>query len=331
MKNKISVVLCTYNGGKFLSEQLQSIIDQTRLPDEIVICDDCSTDNTIQVIREFICKEPDLIQLSQNQTQLGYIKNFESGIRLATGDIIFLSDQDDVWDKRKIEIFEQTFDANKKAGLVFSNADVVNEHLDNLHYSLWEYVKLIPETFTTYSREQLLQYLIKEPRITGATLAFRGKNKNQLLPFSSYIGHDEWLALNMASIAYIVPINQKLVKYRQHAHNQIGAIKDKKYSKVKGRQAKEQKERTLISSLYFHYRKLKGYIDFYKHVKNLGIPLAKEIMLNQYNKVMHHRNRLKAYRIGIVGYWLLLKELSTLRYFKYSNGLRGFISDLIHI
>src|ERR1019366_197610 len=96
-KNRISVALCTYNGERFLSQQLASIGKQTRLPDELVVCDDSSTDRTVAIVREFAASVSFPVRVFENQRNLGSAANFERAIRLCDGDLIALSDQDDIW------------------------------------------------------------------------------------------------------------------------------------------------------------------------------------------------------------------------------------------
>ena len=101
----ISVLMCTYNGEKYIEEQLISIYEQTYKPDEVLIFDDCSTDSTVYIIRSFIKKynlEKSWI-LEINEKNKGYVKNFKNGINKVKGDFIFFSDQDDVWNKNKIQ------------------------------------------------------------------------------------------------------------------------------------------------------------------------------------------------------------------------------------
>src|SRR4030067_269521 len=95
-RKSIGVVLCTYNGEKYLREQLDSILCQTRAPDQILILDDCSNDRTIEIIENFL-KKDGRIRLIRNETNLGYARNFEKGISLCETDFIALSDQDDIW------------------------------------------------------------------------------------------------------------------------------------------------------------------------------------------------------------------------------------------
>src|SRR5882724_11959920 len=94
---RISVAMCTYNGAGFLSEQLESIAAQTRLPDELVICDDRSTDESVEIVRNFARHTPFSVRLEMNEENLGSTKNFEKSIGLCQGEIIALADQDDVW------------------------------------------------------------------------------------------------------------------------------------------------------------------------------------------------------------------------------------------
>lgn len=99
----ISVVMATYNGEKYIEEQLTSILEQTRKPDEVIVSDDCSSDRTCEIVRKISEKTDVLIKLSCNDKNLGYIKNFKKAISLSNGDYIFLCDQDDRWEKKKIE------------------------------------------------------------------------------------------------------------------------------------------------------------------------------------------------------------------------------------
>src|SRR5690242_1846918 len=101
---RISVAMCTFNGARFLPEQLESITAQTRLPDELVICDDRSADESLEIIRAFLDRPPFTVRLEINERNLGSTKNFEKAIGLCQGEIIALADQDDVWFPQKLEL-----------------------------------------------------------------------------------------------------------------------------------------------------------------------------------------------------------------------------------
>src|ERR1044072_5504930 len=137
---KISVAMCTYNGAEFLPAQLHSIIAQSRPPDEIIICDDGSTDDTQDLLNKFAAESPVPINLYFNDHNLGSVKNFERAIWLCSGDVIALSDQDDVWRSGKLLLFETVLNSSPSAGIVFSDAAIVDEKLNPLHRRMWEEV-----------------------------------------------------------------------------------------------------------------------------------------------------------------------------------------------
>src|SRR5437868_6261824 len=116
---KISVALCTYNGEKYLPDQLASYLKQERLPDELVICDDGSSDNTVEIIKRFATEAPFPVQLHVNENNLGSTKNFEKAFQLCQGEIITPSDQDDVWHEKKLLQLERAFKEHPQIGLVF--------------------------------------------------------------------------------------------------------------------------------------------------------------------------------------------------------------------
>jgi glycosyltransferase involved in cell wall biosynthesis len=124
---KLSVALCTYNGAKYLKEQLDSIGRQTRLPDELVICDDRSTDGTPGIVSQFAAEARFPVAFTVNKVNLGATKNFEKAIGRCTGDIILQSDQDDVWLDKKLELIEGIFLNNPDVRAIFSDAEVVDE------------------------------------------------------------------------------------------------------------------------------------------------------------------------------------------------------------
>src|SRR5260221_2239662 len=127
---KFSVSMCTFNGGQFLNEQLQSIATQDRLPDELIVCDDRSTDRTVAIVEDFAVSASFPVRVLVNETRLGTSKNFERAIRLAEREIIALADQDDVSDRRKLGLLESMFSRRPSLGLVFTDAELVDEALN---------------------------------------------------------------------------------------------------------------------------------------------------------------------------------------------------------
>src|SRR6267154_3101567 len=130
---KLSIAMCTYNGAAYLSEQFESLATQTRVPDELVVCDDSSTDNhTREMVAAFARRAPFAVRLFVNKQNLGSKRSFELAIRRCRGEIIFLCDQDDVWREDKLAVIERTFSSSPQTGLVFSDAELVDENLVKL-------------------------------------------------------------------------------------------------------------------------------------------------------------------------------------------------------
>lgn len=219
--NRISVALCTYNGEQFLPQQLASIQQQVRLPDELVVCDDRSTDRTLTLVREFAATVSFPVTIFQNPETLGSTKNFEKAIRLCTGDLIALSDQDDIWYPRRIQRSEEEFVAHPEAGLVFSDADVIDERNRLLGRTLWQRLG-----FAGKRRADLLDgrlvALAKHRFVTGATVMFRANLRDRLLPVGLGWIHDEWIAMTAAAFSDLRPIEEPLIRYRIHGSQQVG-------------------------------------------------------------------------------------------------------------
>jgi glycosyltransferase involved in cell wall biosynthesis len=219
---KISVALCTYNGEKYISGQIKSILDQTEKVDEIVICDDVSTDNTKDILQS-IASENSSIKLFFNEKNLGFVNNFENAIKRCSGDIIFLSDQDDIWKKNKVEKMKNVFRQNYECCYLFSNADAFNEN-EKLDYTLWDSVNFNSVKQNKFKAGMQKELLIRESFVYGAVLAFRAEFKKYFFPISTKFYHDNWIVLILSFLnkkaGYFIP--ESLINYRIHASQSIG-------------------------------------------------------------------------------------------------------------
>lgn len=218
---KISVALCTYNGERFLPQQLSSIRQQSTLPEEVVACDDGSTDRTVAILREFAASVLFPVRIFENQKNLGYAANFEQAIRTCEGDLIALSDQDDIWHPHRLERSRHEFTDNPEVGLVFSDADVIDDEGNRFGATLWKRLG-----FAGGRKRELLAgnfvVLAKYRFITGATLMFRASLRPHILPIPSGWIHDEWIAMMAPAFSDMRPIDQPLIRYRLHASQQVG-------------------------------------------------------------------------------------------------------------
>src|SRR6476659_5783033 len=221
----LSIALCTYNGTAYLKEQLESIAAQTRTPDELVISDDQSTDDTLRLIEEFAATAGFPVRLSVNESNLGTAKNSEKAISLCRGDVIVLSDQDDVWHSDKLESIERIFEAKPELSLVFSNAELVDETLRLSDETLFERFQFNRGKQRLVKSGRTLDVQLRENLVWGMTVAFRANLKELVLPISGAgpLIHDGWIVLLIAAVGEIDFINRPLLKYRQHSAQQCRA------------------------------------------------------------------------------------------------------------
>jgi glycosyltransferase involved in cell wall biosynthesis len=225
---RLSIVICTYNGAAFLKPQLDSLRAQTRLPDEIVIRDDGSTDATLDILTAFTTQARDAgieVRLQRNPENLGYVEKFSAGLRQAEGDVLFLCDQDDVWHPDKLARMAEHFDGDPQLLLLHSDARLVDEHGAPLKCSLFDALQLTPQEKQAIHARRAFEVVLRRSFVTGATAALRRELVALALPVASDWIHDEWLAAVAAAAGRIDFIDQPLIDYRQHDANQIGMRK----------------------------------------------------------------------------------------------------------
>lgn len=223
-----SVAMCTYNGARFVEEQLRSILDQTIPVGEIVICDDGSTDETIAII-EKVAKETTIpVYIHINERNLGCVANFEKAIRLCQGDIIFLSDQDDVWMPNKAETIVEYFKTNKDKSVIISNADLIDEKGEMVSdVKLFDVIGL-SEQLEYFDKGYAPELFLQCNRATGCTMALRrtfipNMNINvKVVPNTRMQIHDGCIAMSAALKNALGYVNEPLTMYRQHLSQTCG-------------------------------------------------------------------------------------------------------------
>lgn len=218
MSKSYDVIVATYNGEKFVIEQIESIRNQTIKPRMIYIRDDMSTDNTLDILK-LKYGSNDKIEFVLSDKNVGYIKNFELLSNYACADYVFFSDQDDVWLPNKAELFLSRFNEDNQALVVFSDAYITDEKLVELG-GLWDNIKF--KVDRDLSREENLSRILKSNYVTGATMAIKKGFLQKILPFNSRVNHDHYIASMALVHNGLSYIPNKLIKYRQHAGNLIG-------------------------------------------------------------------------------------------------------------
>jgi glycosyltransferase involved in cell wall biosynthesis len=221
MTATISIALCTYNGERFLSRQLASIRQQTIPPYELVVCDDCSTDGTIEILRAFAASVAFPVRITRNEHNLGFVANFQQAIRLCQGDLIALCDQDDIWYPIRLERSLEEFTGDPEVGFVFSDADIMDDQDQLKGMQLWTSFGFVGKR-----KEQMFSgdytVLVKNRFVTGATVMFRSRLRENCLPIGPGWLHDEWIVAIAAAVAGVKPIDSALIRYRRHASQQVG-------------------------------------------------------------------------------------------------------------
>ena len=226
--NSITVVIATYNGGKFLQEQIESILQQTVVPDEIIVCDDLSTDNTIEILEHYQSQKR--LRYYINENRLGVIGNFKRSVSLAKkGNYIALCDQDDIWLPVKLEKQYQALlllDDKKSPAIVYSDLTVIDQQKKILNPSFWN--ELGQDGY-----QHSLTTLLFGNFVTGCTIMMNDIARKYFLQMPTDISmHDAWLALIAFSFGKVEAVKEPLVLYRRHTSNTAFAAAYKKENKA---------------------------------------------------------------------------------------------------
>jgi len=213
----VSVALCTYNGAPFIEAQLESILKQTRPPDEVIVSDDGSADETLSIVGKIAAGHPSVVRVMQNPRRLGVIKNFESAIRRSSGDIIFLSDQDDVWLDNRIERMLMPLVASPDTTLVYCDARLVDQDLRPLGRSVFE-ARDEMRLATRHAAREVIRGV--DLGVLGSMTAMRATLKPFVLPIEEVWGaHDHWIIFIAHALAGVRAVGEPLMLYRRHERN----------------------------------------------------------------------------------------------------------------
>lgn len=221
---KLSVALCTYNGAEYLREQLDSIAEQDVKVDEVIVCDDGSTDDTVLILREYADKKILPIKIVENNKQLGVIANFEQAILACTGDIIFCSDQDDIWMPYKTKVIKDYFKGHSDIDFVFSDAKFIDADGDLISEKSLFDALCMNDLKKAWNANLKFEIFNIGNRAAGCTVAFRKNLMDYAMPFIQNVNmlHDEQLAVAAIKKGTAGAIFKSLIKYRLHDKNVCG-------------------------------------------------------------------------------------------------------------
>ncbi|RUO78092.1 family 2 glycosyl transferase [Idiomarina seosinensis] len=314
--------MATYNGAKYIKEQLQSFAEQTRQPDELIITDDCSTDETEAIVREFAKKVPFGVKFYRNQKKLGYCGNFNESLLKTTGDIIFLSDQDDVWFPEKIEYVCKT--ASKKPGVlaIMNDAELTDGTLNSVGLTKLGQMKSLG--------------LGHERFVMGCCCAIRRELLDLCLPIPQGVaGHDNWVVAFADGLKSKFVCGKVLQYYRRHGSNESQFIANRTVPVTK------------LDVLLNSFRKLrKGVVD--SDIRNIeqleillqGIDRALKSSNKSYNnqlkdfsksvevRLNHQIRRLNAKQKPFFLRLFTASRILMNGGYKNSNGIKSYIRDI---
>jgi len=315
----ISIAMCTYNGAAYVREQLGSFARQTRLPMELVVCDDQSTDNTVDIVRAFAESAPFPVKVVVNEVNLGVARNFGKAVGMCTGDLIALSDQDDIWRGDKLAVVAAAFADSPALSLVFTDADLVDQDLTPMGKRLSDTGHIDADLRRQLEEDAAFALLLRRNVATGATVALRRSVTDLVLPIPDKLltYHDAWIVSLAAATGKIKFLPEPLIQYRQHAGQHTWD-----FVYVHGA------KRVLNRAYYVAH--LAQLIEMRNRLSTAGklTSTAPAIVhLDGYIEHLRRRSTLPANRLSRIA--PIVSELATGRYGRYSSGLRSAARDLI--
>lgn len=312
--------MAVYNGERFLSEQLGSLARQERLPDEMVVSDDASTDRTVEIVRDFAARAPFPVRLLIHDQNVGCTKNYERAIRECSEDVIFLCDCDDVWYPNKIALTEETLASHPEAGVAICDADLVDMQSRPLGQRLWSWRGFeFAEEIAGLTEGATFNRSVP---CYGPCIAFRARFKPLILPLPDgpvfrVAGQDTFIVWCIvgAGAGGIALINTPLLGYRQHSAQMTKQIQE---SHLPRWNARTQRPLTFLIPL----------------IERLQSDAASALCVNSKMRdaaLQHWRTRCflpssKVRRISVV-----MREYLSGRYDEFSDGLKTVVKDLVFV
>lgn len=319
---KISVALAAFRGGEFLPAQLDSLLRQTRPPDEIILSDDSPDDATFRAVAPLLAAHPEIRYL-RNPAPLGADRNFEQAISLATGDLILLSDQDDFWHPGKIAALAAKLPDPERIAGAFCDSESTDRELRPLGISHWRnrgFSERERRAYAEFSPEQRLSLFLRRVPAAGHDMAFTRAARALLLPFPALSGcHDSWIGLVIAAAGSWECVPEALTFFRQHGNNLSGS------GNCSGWRDRLRQARESVAGDSFGWN-----AALYRALEER---LAGKIPAARLRRLADRREHSEA-RAAMAGSFLhrlrlVLNELYLRRYFRYGRGWLNVAQDLL--
>ncbi len=320
---RMSVVMATWQGRRYLPGQLASLRGQTRPPDEVVIVDDASDDGTVEIVKDFAATAEFEVVLLRQEERRGSTAAFERGISTASGDVIALADQDDLWFPHKLSRIRSVFAHSPQITFVFTDATLIDGDDRPLDGTLWSNRKFTPKLQRAV-RDDAFGQMAQRYLVTGCTMAFRSDLVPVALPVPEEairatppIVHDRWLSLVLTALGPVEVLDEPLLAYRIHADQQIGLTatsarlgplqsaarkvfaprdytfeqRDQQIKLIEEVQRRAEAQRTTTPAMLHTIDSVLGYLQFRRdqpeqRIRRLG-PILRQTLMGTY----HRRSR----------------------------------------
>jgi glycosyltransferase involved in cell wall biosynthesis len=320
---RTSVALATCEGARFVDAQLESLVEQTRRPDELVVTDDASSDDTVARVEAFAERAPFPVRIERNPERLGTTANFERAVSLCGGDVVLLADQDDVWLPGKIEALAGVLEDRADVGLVFCNGIVVDADDRPLGYDLWRTLFFGARDRRRVRSGEAPAVFARRVVAAGTTLAFRRRFAPLLHPFPRLPStHDAWIAFVIAAVAPCALVEAHLVRYRLHGQNQIGLRR--LHLREQLAQARRQIARGAFAEDVAFFELARARLAG----APAGFTASPDALRVIDEKIAHARARDALPAAWLARWPVVARELLRGRYHRYGYGLRSVAQDL---
>lgn len=310
----ISVIICTYNGEKYLEEQLRSVMNQTYKNLEIIINDDCSTDNTFELAKT-LQKEDQRIKIYKNKNNMGFNKNFETSLKYAMGELISLCDQDDIWIEDKVQRQYELIQ-KENSSLVYCNAQLIDVNGKDLYINLFTQLHVTPISGDTQLG------LIYDNCISGNTMMFKSSIVHKIYPIPEQIFFDRWIGFVASYDGPVSVIKEPLILYRQHGGNVTDVLREKKKKKtIKIRIEKREK------AFDIKVKQFGAFLDFF-HKNNINNQNT-EIIRDIYTEIKNYKNYFFNFKLFMIylnnkDKIFQIKDNKFAAMFKFSCGMKMY-------
>lgn len=285
----VSIALATYNGEKYLREQIDSFFSQTYENLEIIVSDDCSTDSTLDILKEY--KKSHKLKYSVNKKNLGFVKNFEKAVSMCKGEYIALADQDDIWMPQKIE---KLVNHIGDYSLACSDSELIDENGNVFSHSFQRYSN------NYIADEKQFEVLVFRNFVVGCTSLLKKDFIDKVLPIPDGVHHhDWWFALTASIMNGIKYIDEPLIRYRQHSENDTGVTrKNTIFQKIREFKSKSNSnvfnkeivslKAVLTSPLFTNQQNslIRKRLQFYEDILNTRIHIKSGMIAFKYRNFM---------------------------------------------